>query len=118
MISSAEATGVGAFGTNVVARADVRKRMAAVAAGLGARQIAVEMHEHRAGQVRRPIRALAGIDVSKIVPAVDDHEPRIVEMALERLGGDECREGHATCGSSSLRTYSWKRCIPSSIGDW
>jgi len=47
------------------------------------------MHEHRAGQVRRPIRALAGIDIGKIVPAVDDDERRIVEMALERLGGDD-----------------------------
>ncbi len=63
---------------------DVRQRMAPVDAGHCAGQIAIDVHEMRARDMRRAIGALAGIDVGQVVPAIDDHARRIGEMRRAR----------------------------------
>ena len=74
---------------------DLRQRMPAIAAGLSTGQIAVEMHEQCTGQVARAIRLLACFNVGEIVPAIDDDEAWVVDMAREDLGGNQRRVDHS-----------------------
>ena len=68
--------------------------MAAVGAGLGAGEIAVEVQEMCVGNVRRAVRALACIDIGEHVPAVDDDVVCVIEVCREFGGGNEGGVGH------------------------
>src|SRR5215472_9555729 len=60
------------------------------------------MQEKRTGDVSSAISVLAGIDIGKVVVAIDDDESGIVEMPREVRGGDECSVGHCVAGPSLL----------------
>ncbi len=57
--------------------------MASIASSLSTGQIAVQVQELGAGDVRQAIRAFTCLDVAQVVAAVDDDERRIVPMQRE-----------------------------------
>ena len=66
--------------------------MAPVRAGVRAREIVIGVHERRAGNMTRGEPAAPRIRIGEIVPTIDDHPRRVIEMCGEVSGRDERRK--------------------------
>ena len=89
----------------------VGKRVAAVAAGFGRGEIALEMGEARAGEVRLPVFLRSPFRLREIVAAVEYAPPGMSGKLAAR------DERFQTLPRLRL-SHSWKCSIASSIGDW
>ena len=65
------------------------QRMAAVAAGLGAGQVAVQVHVERAGQVACGIAAFAGSGIGQVEAAVEQHQRCAAGTQGQQFGGGD-----------------------------
>lgn len=68
--------------------------MASVFSGFSAGQVAIEMRETRARNMRFKIRAPPGIDIGKIVAAIENDPVRIIDMRRKFRGLNEGNEFH------------------------
>src|SRR5688572_21945061 len=82
--------------------------MASVAAGLSSRQVAVDVREARARNVRVAVAVFApAIGLCQVVTDVDDDE-RLIAKSSGEIGGGNQRTGHGLqsfviCGGGSAR---------------
>jgi hypothetical protein len=88
--------------------------VAAVLAGHGRREVAIQVREQRARHVRLGVLLLAQRGLGEVVAAIE-HPP--LGVLRELFGGDQ----RGKCGAqapSPFLSHSWKCTIASSMGDW